>query len=424
MNTSRKRPTAKETISTMVAVMNGKRGFGNDGLEPWPESYLVVQESDGRRRAYQSDDQKVLSEISIDGIAAGIYRYNYGHQDPPFDIDVDLATKIAKTYLISSKVIDEPKLVREFDEPGYCFHRHPYILLDNVCDEAMEGCCPLFSDMLGRIKYNREAFACFIGSLFVENSPMQQYLVLKGEGGDGKSSMLNRLAEFFGPTYAASSSEKVKSLRWTTDTYQKRVVAFSDAQNLSFLNSEIFKTLTGGDSVSYMPLYKNAFTGRSEAKVIVCTNDDVDVTGMLSDRRRRIYVEIGAPESVTPFYEKELAEESQVFFSWCRWKYLQKYGDQQQAIEVEGWVENELEENSWDHFDAFFDQYCKPGGNCRRADVYRLFKNVCSRDNKEFKKFKYYLRKRYAVNEKRLDVWWFEGIGLRQISSGPILVKQ
>jgi putative DNA primase/helicase len=311
-------------------------------------------------------------------------------------------------------------MVRAIGEPGYCLHRHPYVLLGGIDDAMVEGACPHFWDWAQRIKINRDAVIKFIGSIFVDGSYNQQYLILKGEGQDGKGAMLNCLADFFGPLYAATFSDKVKTERWTTSTYNKRLVAFPDAQNLSFANLEVFKAITGGDSVPFRFLYQEEFSATSKAKFILCTNEDVDVTMMKSDRRRRIYAEMKTASSITSNYLAELKEEAQIFFSWCRTKFLEEC-ELDSPVPVDNSVEDELESDALEEFCGFVDKFCKLGGGetIVQGELYKWFRQCYSKDKRDWRKFKYYMQRELGCTWQRLNnkrVW-------RGITMKPYLIN-
>jgi len=411
---SNKKLKDKEIISLMTEVMLGNRGFNSDGLLAWQNEIIVVKDG-GKKRAYLADENKVLEPIDIEGIVSEILSYKRANTDVDFHLDYDLAAKIARTYISSAIPIEPPAPVLGFEDDGYCFHRHPYMLLDEINTDTMLSVCPLFAEWIERVKTNREALIHFIGSIFVADSYNQQYLILKGSGRDGKGSLLQCLSDFFGPTFTVSYSDRVKAKEWTSDTYGKRVVAFPDAQYLSFANTEVFKGITGGDPVSYRFLYEKAFTGVSDAKFIICTNEDVDVTMMASDKRRRIFAEITTGQNRLD-YVKELKEEAPTFFSWCRAEYLRNC-DISMPIPTDESVEISLEDNSVDLFDEFFDQYLCNAGSCRRSYVYQLFYSQFSKSRKEWRRFKTYLAKYHNAEEKRLDGRWrFTGVSVRALN--------
>lgn len=395
-----KKPTQSKIIDVVTNAMLGRIGNGHDGLEPWGQEIIIV-EQEGRRSAYLANDDKVLQPLKTQGLAAEIIKYCDSQNIPQLLVDHDLAVKIAKTYIVKALPIDKPPVVRDFDDPGFCFHRHPYNLIEIHDKELMEGACPLFANWLERVRLNREAVVHWIGSLFVGDSYNQQYLILKGSGMDGKGALLQCLADFFGPTFAVTYSDRVGAKEWTSETFGKRIIAFPDAQNLRFLNTEVFKAITGGDPVSYRFLYEQAFTAVSDAKFIICTNEDVEVTLMKSDRRRRIFAEISSGENQQN-YIKDLKEEAPTFFSWCRTQYL-KNCRIDAPIKVDQAVEEELEDDSVDLFDEFFSRYLTDSGSCRRSYVYDLFRNQCSKAPQDWKKFKRYLEKYYKAEEIRFD---------------------
>lgn len=413
MKITNKTPKDK-IIKHICNVMLGRAGNGRDGFAPW-DNPIVVTETGGVRSAFLVGEEKVLSPISQDCIAALVIRYCDEQNIKNLTIEAEMAKKIARTFLLSKEVLgdDEVKLFRQMDEPGYCHFRQPYNILENVSYEQMEGCCPNFAGWVRRIRFNKEALIHFIGSIFEEDSYNQQYLVIKGQGGDGKGSLLNCLHKFFGPLYGSSFTSRIKDRDWTATTYRKRVVTFPDAQSMKFLNYEIFKSITGGNSVPYRNLYEKEHHGISEAKFIVCTNEDVDVTGMLSDARRRIYCEIEPPKKVTPNYQAELMEESQIFFSYCHSEFV-KNCQKDLPISTDKSVELLLEENSYDEYDFFFDQYLAPNGSVKRGDVHQLFKHQISRSGRDFNKFKRYLTKVHGVQEIRIDgKWRLKGVCIR-----------
>lgn len=413
--TVQKKTSKDKLVKDIVDVMLGRRGFASDGYLPWGKTILVVDDH-GRRKPYTANDNEILSPLTVEGVAAEILRYIDKLDDSTILIDHDLALKIAKTYILRATPIPTPPIVRENHEQGYCLHRYPYHLSEFVEPSEFRSQCPNFANWVDRISRNKEAVVRFIGSLFDPYSYNQQYLVLKGHGGDGKGAFLNCLERFFGPTYAASFTTRMLDKDWTATTYQKRVVAFPDAQNLKFLNYEVFKAITGGNTVQFRNLYEKSFTAVSEAKFIVCTNEEVDVTGMMSDSRRRIFAEISPPERTTPGYQKALYRESPIFFGYCLSQYL-THCEQGMPIETENGVEDYLEANSYDEFESFFDSYLVPHGSMRRSELFRLFKGQVSRFTKDFARFKRYLKKEHGAEEVRMDgKWRLKGVTLRAVN--------
>jgi len=96
-------------------------------------------------------------------------------------------------------------------------------------------------------------------------------------------------------------------------------------------------------------------------------------------------------------------------------------------IPVDDSVEDNLEADSWDQFDLFFEDHLtnRPEGSMPRADLYHMFINNCDRRNMMFKRFKYYLRKKWGAEEKRIDgIWRIKGVRRRLEKGTVTLVKQ
>jgi hypothetical protein len=418
MSKAKKGPTRTEIIDTLVKVMLRQKGFGSDGLDPWAGDILIARDEKGQRKAYLADENKVVKEYSTDGVAACVMEYLETHTNgQPYMVDYDTAVKIAKTYISRAPAIETPPLIREVDEPGYCFHRQPYTMLTNIPDDIMRGSCPLMSGLLDRIQTNREAFIHFIGSLFVPGSYNQQYLVLKGEGRDGKGTLSHILHQFFGPTYATSYTDAIKSKFWTSDAVMhKRLLVFPEAHDLDFLNTEKMRAVTGGDNLCYEAKYQRPYVGENHVKVIVCTNDEVEITGKKSDRRRRIYCEMAGEAPYEPNYAQEMAEEAQVFFSWCRQRYLEACEDIGAPIATDIQLEDNMERESYGEFDLFFEKelLAVSGSIVRSMDLHDKFKVLVSRDNKQYQRFKRYLKRVHNIDRKRGSVGWlFYGLRIK-----------
>jgi hypothetical protein len=141
-------------------------------------------------------------------------------------------------------------------------------------------------------------------------------------------------------------------------------------------------------------------------KFIIATNEDVQITGLKSDRRRRIYVELDKNDQYIDDFHARFQKEAPLFLAYCKSEYARNYPRRSAPIKVEDSVEDELEISGNEFFEMFVEQYCKTPGEIKRATLQMLFTNKCSRRREDWKRFKKYLRDHLGVKEDRVGGQW------------------
>lgn len=107
---------------------------------------------------------------------------------------------------------------------------------------------PTFDSFISCCGSNGEALKAFIWSIFEENDACQQYVLIKGEGKDGKGSLFRLLERLIGEK--AFTGLSPSDAYWIAKLVGKRVGVFGDVNSTTFTLSQHFKSLTGNDSVS------------------------------------------------------------------------------------------------------------------------------------------------------------------------------
>lgn len=263
------------------------------------------------------NDEKLNMEIDI------VHYLNYQQKTKKFKVTERKGVEIANYVFKQMPIIEEiPPSVRMKDDPGYCWHRIPYIP-----DPKMKT--PLFDDFIERCS-DGIAVKIFIGSLFFKDSDRQQYLWLQGSGQDGKGTLTRLLYKIFGCAFHSavvpeSSGEK---RFFNAQLIGKRLAVFSDCEHPAYPKTGHFKTITGADPLNIDQKNKDPFTDLIDTKFIFTSNELLDLTDTIADTRRAIYSFVNSPGSEQdPTFEERFHAEGPGIIFKCIEAYQQNIVD-------------------------------------------------------------------------------------------------
>ena len=278
----RRKKLPKAVIYQVLAC--ALRGEGV-AIRDFKEKFFVVERENGIRAVLEEIDpgSKIVKWVDLERVASAILCYIEQHlaRDEEYRLDFEGALKCAKYWRASTPAIKEPQAFAELSDDTFCFHRLPF---DCSADPDKT---PLFSEFLSRTT-NAEALVLFLGSLFYEWSPNQQYVWLYGDGRNGKGSIVRLFQKVFGVAAASEDATKTDSRFWTSGIANKRLVVFPDTNSTSFVMSGQFKALSGGDAVRIENKGEKPYDKRINAKYIFLSNSLPMLTSGTSDIRRVI----------------------------------------------------------------------------------------------------------------------------------------
>lgn len=130
-----------------------------------------------------------------------------------------------------------------------------------------------------KMKYLQQMLGYFITGEVKTRS----FFVWYGDGSNGKSAVMNLLKVILGDYYKATNPGLIiyKGDSKATDAtpqmecldYGTRACVLSETKKKDKLNEDVIKNITGGDIISYRPLYGKEKNIKSEAKLILLTNN-------------------------------------------------------------------------------------------------------------------------------------------------------
>jgi hypothetical protein len=270
----------------MIGLINSDSGLRN--------RYITFYTRDKQKRLLQIRNNDVVEESNFQRLKTDIENYcNY--VDP--DKDKTMLVKndgleVARYCFDHMRCLEtRPDEFKLFDEPGYCFHRIPFLPDSSVPT-------PIYDDFISR-NSEPQAVNDYFGSIIFRNSDRQQYLYLHGQGQDGKGVIMRFFHRLFGTAYHAAVVPDANGRRFANYQFiNKRIVVFNEASDPKFPRSGYFKTLTGGDALNIEQKGRDAYTDTINCKFILTANDLLDLPDTKADMRRAIYSYVTAPKTL------------------------------------------------------------------------------------------------------------------------------
>lgn len=232
-----------------------------------------------------------------------------------------------------------------------------------------------------------ETVKAFIGfSLIGSYKDFQIYMILYGSGGEGKSTFLNKFMKIIGkPNVSNVSLEALSDQQEakfaTSKLYHKSANVFADISPKFMNQTNIVKTLTGGDTTTAQFKYQDPFEFENEAKLIFSAND-LPAFNDFTDgfKRRPIIVTFHKIKHFKEqFKDEDFEREMPAFVHECLLAYknaletgtfpVTKYMKQQK----QDWI------NANDNIGNWISDCCttNPGDKEKAVYLYNNYKNYC-----------------------------------------------
>ncbi len=387
-------------------------------LPPFPVRYEVLEPERGVRLPLLVAADESVTIARKDALATDILTYVdlvLGGR-PDFALKAQQAREAADYYLMTATPVapEALKTVRWANEPGLTYRRLPW--------SFEHGPAPTWETLLSRMS-NVQAFIDWVGSLFIEESSLQNYVWIYGTGGDGKGSINRFLAKALGSSYRSKqppSAGRYPDKFWTYGLMGARLVTFPDCNDHAFVAGGLFKSLTGGDPVDVEAKGQMSFTATLKAKYLVLSQEKPSISSERADLRRIIYCALGTCAEYDPHFEDKLWIEGGYFLSIAIQQYLDKYPQHGPIVtcteEVEAHVST-LEEP----FEVTFNEYFLLNQEASVTPIYMqgvLTSEFRVRTHQlEFLKW---LERKYLVRKKRFRdkderSWGYAGIELKKV---------
>jgi hypothetical protein len=398
---SKDKLSKSELFYNIIAKMNRDK-LGALDIPDFPRQFHVVEDNFGRKAYLEELPGKIVAHRDRDAITDAILRYCW--EKIPH---VEGAALLAEDGVrcrnlwasLTPPLAKKPIAVAELSEEVLTFKRLPF-----DAPPSFDKVPQHFETMLARMS-NPYAVCAFIGSLFYPESNRQQYLYLRGDGGDGKGALMRFLATLFGDAATSLTPPgRFGDKFWNFNIYGKRLGLFFDCADWGFFGSPHFKSLTGGDYLNYEEKGRTGFTGPSSCKFIAASNDKPNVSSQDADMRRLIYIECQTVprEQQVENFENLLQSEAKDIVGMCKSIYLRDCKNHG-PIPVEKAVDVALESES--RYLDLFSQYFEMAPDCSvpGSAVMAVFKENGIRSTHEMQKVKGIWERNFGVKVQHLQ---------------------
>lgn len=289
---------------------------------PLPRTILgVVAPAETAARIPVEITDNVCRQLEPKEIAAAMLEYTRS-LGPDFawaKQDAAGAARVGSYWQLASSrdtgLLPDPVPVRFRGDTGLCYNRLPF--------RPEPGSTPIFEEFLGRINNgNAGALQAWIWSLFVAESYRQQFIWIRGEGNDGKSTLLRFLTWGFGNAALNQTEPPGADRFWAAAYLGKRVVTFPDVENFGSLDTSAWKQLTGGDDkIAIRPFGSPGYNAPLPVKIIVSSQARPKLSTMKASQRRIILVEMDTTDKFDPKYFAKWKKEAPAILYRCKEAY-------------------------------------------------------------------------------------------------------
>ena len=182
--------------------------------------------------------------------------------------------------------IDPPKSISN-DPTEPCFN---YIDLEGKAKEAEGGETEAWGRFLKKMTPEEgDVFKAFIWSIFDARNHGRQILYLYDNGYSGKSAVMKAIQEALGKRLCgALQKDSLSDKHGFAKVWDKRLVTIGDNKNKHLHQSEKMKMLTGSDMADVDRKNRDAFSWMMNAKVMVASNDPLEVNLRERNERTRV----------------------------------------------------------------------------------------------------------------------------------------
>ena len=243
----------------------------------------------------------------------------------------------------------------------------------------------------------------------------QKALILKGEGSNGKSIIIDMLRNMVGKINSTTIDIKRagSNPEARTKLYNKMLAIVEEIPGQGTLSDEFFKTAVAGGYLDARRLYKGTFDFKCNAKFIISTNNDINFGGSSSSAiiRRLLVIPFNV---VIPYHEQDrqlgrkLHDEISGVFNWAL-AGLKNFGKNNEFTitqKIDNAARSSMENENF--YAQWFSECCEYGENefSTTIDLFEDFKDFHQNDRRIVKNTTVFSRglKKYLKTFKGIEL--------------------
>lgn len=277
-----------------------------------------------------------------------------------------------------------------------------------------DGPTPVWDDFISRCGANGKALMAYTWSLFEKDKPTHQYLFLRGPGGDGKSSYTEWIQQIVGDSAYCALDPNDK--QWAAQCVGKRVGFWPELNNTRFVMNSNFKQITASEATTITQKYEKSYTAILDIKFILVTNQSIEISGDLSQKRRIILIDLSENKNFIPNYKQKIKEETNAFLFKCKQAFNELYDTSTKMIKCDYEKYESHSSNFEDDFSVVWEKAFKytPGNKVRSVEITEAI-NIASRTpNYRFRiDMANWMERTKGITKKKSNgIIWYENVEL------------
>ena len=235
---------------------------------------------------------------------------------------------------------------------------------------------------------DREMLLQYVGYCMTRDTRQQKFLILNGNGGTGKSTLIKLIEEMIGSSNISNVSLLQLSKRFSVFNLLGKILnCCADLENKALDDTSILKKALGEDSLMAEAKGKDMVPFKSYAKLLFSTNELPAVKGEKTNAfyRRLLILSINkAPKKVDSCFYEKIRAEMDFFIHLCV-EALGRMYENGMIMESPNSIEavQKLREES-DTVSAFLKSgvIVSPEGRAKTKDTYTLYEAYCTQEEK------------------------------------------
>lgn len=205
--------------------------------------------------------------------------------------------------------------MRPHDRKYYSINQIPHEFRDDIVPERDWCFTKKFLDETGADQEDVRMLLQYFGYCMTRDTGQQKFMILKGNGGTGKSRVIGLLEYIIGSENASSISLQDLNKRfYATNLYGKLLNSCADISSEAMSSVDIIKKATGEDTLMYERKGKDPTTFVSYAKLLFSANEipvNMDEKSNAWYRRLLIFEMNRVPEKKDVDLQKKLCSEAE-----------------------------------------------------------------------------------------------------------------
>lgn len=296
-----------------------------DIIASFPGGQLAVS-SDIQQEAtpiYLIDERNVVSVLSSRALKLAVHAHteNYTEKHRK-EVILFMELELAKEGAVLNPAIVQP--VAFADEPTKLTWNRLAMNksdINKVTLDQLPGFAHILSLCDDPVNLTR-----WIGSILDPKAGRTQYLHIQGSGANGKSTLFEGIESVIGSKFVVRTrSSEFMNQHWGSHVEGARLLIFADENNTGFFSNGKFKEFTGESTATVNPKHRDQRTIQLTHKTVVFSNNKVEITTNIADRRRLLSITMQDDPDPNPGFKwwyDELKYKGAEILAYCYSEYI------------------------------------------------------------------------------------------------------